>query len=149
MRQLSADNVQLEFCYEAKPTGYGLYRLLRAMDLSCIVVAPSLIPVRQGERVKTDRRDALRLAQLLRTGELTPVWVPTEAEETLRDLVRAREDVIEDRLRARHRLSKFFKMVPFVKTNFIRFLSYTPLTPFFKPDFLFVEGERGVYGLRT
>lgn len=107
VRQLSGENVQLEFCYEAGPTGYGLYRLLRAMDLSCAVVAPSLIPVRQGDRVKTDRRDALRLAQLLRAGELTPVWVPTEADETLRDLVRAREDVIEDRLRARHRLSKF------------------------------------------
>ncbi|SFV10143.1 IS110 family transposase, partial [Alicyclobacillus macrosporangiidus] len=99
VRQLSGENVRLEFCYEAGPTGYGLYRLLRAMDLSCFVVAPSLIPVRQGDRVKTDRRDALRLAQLLRAGELTPVWVPAEADETLRDLVRAREDVLEDRLR--------------------------------------------------
>lgn len=100
-------DVHLEVCYEAGPTGYGLYRLLRAMDISCMVVAPSLIPVRQGDRVKTDRRDALRLAQLLRSGELTPVWVPDEDDEALRDLVRAREDAKEDLLRAQHRLSKF------------------------------------------
>jgi transposase len=105
--QLSDYGVRLEFCYEAGPTGYGLYRLLRAMDLPCTVVAPSLIPVRQGDRVKTDRRDALRLAQLFRAGELVAVFVPNEDNESLRDLVRAREDAIEDRLRARHRLSKF------------------------------------------
>lgn len=108
VRQLSEDGVHLDFCYEAGPTGYGLYRLLRAMDLPCTVVAPSLIPVRQGDRVKTDRRDALRLAQLFRAGELVAVFVPSEDNESLRDLVRAREDVVEDRLRARHRLSKFF-----------------------------------------
>lgn len=107
VRHLSEDGVHLEFCYEAGPTGYGLYRLLCAMELSCTVVAPTLIPVRQGDRVKTDRRDALRLAQLLRAGELVPVFVPNEDNESLRDLVRAREDALEDRLRARHRLSKF------------------------------------------
>lgn len=101
------DNTDLEVCYEAGPTGYGLYRQLKKMGISCMVVAPSLIPKRQGDRVKTDRRDALRLAQLLRSGELTAVWVPGEEDEALRDLVRARQDAKEDLLRARHRLSKF------------------------------------------
>ena len=101
------DNADLEVCYEAGPTGYGIYRQLKEMGISCIVVAPSLIPKRQGDRVKTDRRDALRLAQLLRSGELTAVWVPGEDDEALRDLVRARQDTKEDLLRARHRLSKF------------------------------------------
>jgi transposase len=100
-------DAQLEVCYEAGPTGYGLYRQLHSMGITCIVVAPSLIPVRQGDRVKTDRRDALRLAQLLRAGELTPVWVPGEEDEALRDLVRAREDAKKDQLAARHRLLKF------------------------------------------
>ena len=107
VHRLAEDGVKLEFCYEAGPTGYGLYRLLRAMDMPCTVVAPSLIPVRQGDRVKTDRRDALRLAQLFRAGELVAVFVPNEENESLRDLVRAREDAVEDRTRARHRLSKF------------------------------------------
>ncbi|GMA65590.1 transposase (plasmid) [Alicyclobacillus fastidiosus] len=107
VHRLSADGVELEFCYEAGPTGYGLYRLLHAMDMPCTVVAPSLIPVRQGDRVKTDKRDALRLAQLFRAGELVGVFVPNEENESLRDLVRAREDVVEDRTRARHRISKF------------------------------------------
>ena len=107
VRQLDGEGVKLEFCYEAGPTGYGLYRLLHAMDVSCTVVAPSLIPKRQGDRVKTDKRDALRLAQLFRAGELVPVFVPSEEDESLRDLVRAREDALEDRLRAKQRLSKF------------------------------------------
>ena len=98
---------ELLVCYEAGPTGYGLYRQLTRMGIACMVVAPSLIPQRVGDRVKTDRRDSLRLAELLRVGELTPVWVPGEGDEALRDLVRAREDAIIDRLRARHRLSKF------------------------------------------
>jgi transposase len=107
VHRLASDGVELEFCYEAGPTGYGLYRLLRAMDMQCTVVAPSLIPVRQGDRVKTDKRDALRLAQLFRAGELVAVFVPNEENESLRDLVRAREDAVEDRTRARHRISKF------------------------------------------
>lgn len=98
---------ELLVCYEAGPTGYGLHRQLTRMGIRCIVVAPALIPKRPGDRVKTDRRDAVRLAELLRAGELTPVWVPGEEDEALRDLVRAREDAIADRLRARHRLSKF------------------------------------------
>lgn len=106
VRQLGKAS-HLEVCYEAGPTGYGLYHQLRSMEISCIVVAPSLIPVRQGDRVKTDRRDALRLAQLLRAGELTPVWVPDKEDESLRDITRAREDAKEDQQRARQQLSMF------------------------------------------
>lgn len=101
------DSEQLRVCYEAGPTGYGLYRLLKGMDIPCEVIAPSLIPQKPGNRIKTDKRDAINLAKLYRAGELTPVYVPTEDDEALRDLVRAREDVKEDELRAKHRLSKF------------------------------------------
>jgi len=97
----------LRVCYEAGPTGYPLYRLLTKMDVHCDVIAPSLIPQRPGERIKTDRRDSLRLAQLYRAGELTSIYVPTSEDEALRDLVRCREDAKEDQLRAKHRLSKF------------------------------------------
>lgn len=97
----------LIMCYEAGPTGYGLYRLLTVLGVTCIVVAPSLIPVRPGDQVKTDRRDAVRLAQLLRAGELTPVWVPREEDEALRDLVRARTFAKEDVRRAKQRLLSF------------------------------------------
>lgn len=79
---------QLLVCSEVGPTGYGLQRLLASMGITCIVVAPGLTPTRPGDRVKTDRRDAVRLAELLRAGELTPVWVPGEEDEALRDLVR-------------------------------------------------------------
>lgn len=98
---------QLRVCYEAGPTGYGLYRLLKAMDIECEVIAPSLIPQRPGDRVKTDKRDSESLATLHRAGELTPVYVPTEDDEALRDLVRARENVKEDEKRAKHRVTKF------------------------------------------
>lgn len=101
------DAKKLRVCYEAGPTGYELQRLLASMGVTCEVVAPSLIPKQPGKRVKTDRRDALRLAELLRAGELTPVWVPGEEDEALRDLVRAREDAKEDLLRAKHRMRKF------------------------------------------
>lgn len=97
----------LQVCYEAGPTGYGLYRLLITLGVKCEVIAPSLIPKKPGERVKTDKRDAIRLSQLHRAGELTAVHVPTEEDEALRDLVRAREDAKEDELRAKHRLIKF------------------------------------------
>ncbi len=97
----------LQVCYEAGPTGYGLYRQLTAVGIACTVVAPALMPRRPGDRVKTDRRDALRLAELFRAGELPAVWVPTAEDEALRDVVRAREDAVVERLRARHRLSKF------------------------------------------
>lgn len=85
----------LVVCYEAGPTGYGLQRQLEGLGVTCCVVAPSLTPVRPGDRVKTDRRDAVRLAAMLRAGELTPVWVPDAALEALRDLVRAREAAVE------------------------------------------------------
>jgi transposase len=94
-------------CYEAGPTGYELARQLRAMGVRCEVVAPSLIPVAPGDRVKTDKRDARRLALLLRGGQLTAVRVPDVAEEAVRDLCRARADMVIDRTRARHRLGKF------------------------------------------
>jgi transposase len=80
----------VHFCYEAGPTGYGLHRLIRSLGRECVVVAPSLIPRKPGDRVKTNRRDALALARLLRAGELTAVWVPDEGHEAMRDLVRAR-----------------------------------------------------------
>jgi transposase len=97
----------LRVCYEAGPTGYPLYRLLITLGVHCDVIAPSLIPKRPGERIKTDRRDATRLAHLYRSGELTSIYVPTKEDEALRDLVRAREDAKEDELRAKHRLTKF------------------------------------------
>ena len=94
-------------CYEAGPTGYELARVLRLSGMRCEVIAPSLIPTRQGDRVKTDKRDACRLALLFRANQLTPVRVPTVAEEAVRDLCRARADMVLDRTRARHRLAKF------------------------------------------
>jgi transposase len=98
---------RLRACYEAGPTGYVLYRQLTELAVRCEVVAPTLVPTRPGDRVKTDRRDALKLARSYRSGDLTPVWVPDDAHEALRDLVRAREAATKDQLRARHRLSKF------------------------------------------
>jgi transposase len=98
---------RLRVCYEAGPTGYVLYRQLTQLAVRCDVVAPTLVPTRPGDRVKTDRRDALKLARSYRSGDLTPVWVPDDAHEALRDLVRAREAATKDQLRARHRLSKF------------------------------------------
>lgn len=93
--------------YEAGPCGYATHRQMEGLGVPCAVVAPTLIPIRPGDRVKTDRRDAAKLARLYRAGELTEVRVPTPGEEAARDLVRAREDVVANRLRARHRLSKF------------------------------------------
>jgi transposase len=97
----------LRCCYEAGPTGYGLYWQLTALGAHCDVVAPTLVPVKAGDRIKTDRRDAEKLARCYRAGDLTPVWVPDAAHEALRDLVRAREAAKKDQLRARHRLGKF------------------------------------------
>ena len=97
----------LRACYEAGPTGYELARLLDRMDVRCQVIAPTLIPTAPGDRVKTDSRDCRRLARLHRAGELVAIRVPTVAEEAVRDLCRARVDLLADRTRARHRLSKF------------------------------------------
>jgi transposase len=97
----------LRACYEAGPTGYVLYWQLTQLGVSCEVIAPSLVPTKAGDRVKTDRRDAAKLARCHRAGELTAVWVPDADHEALRDLVRAREAAKKDQLKARHRLGKF------------------------------------------
>ena len=106
VRKLGAPE-QLQVCYEAGPTGYVLYWQLTELGVKCEVVAPTLVPVKAGDRVKTDRRDAEKLARSYRAGDLTPVWVPDAAHEALRDLVRARLAAKRDQLRAKHRLSKF------------------------------------------
>ena len=97
---------ELRVAYEAGPCGYELHRLLTSMGVECVVVAPSLIPRKPGERIKTDARDAEKLARMHRAGELTSVTVPSIEQESARDLVRARDDVRKDRTAARHRLSK-------------------------------------------
>jgi transposase len=112
---------QLRACYEAGPTGYVLYWQLAELGVKCDVIAPTLVPVKAGDRVKTDRRDAEKLARSYRSDDLTAVWVPDESSEALRDLVRAREAAKQDQLRARHRLSKFLlrsgqRPAPGVKT---------------------------------
>jgi transposase len=105
--KLARDGVILRFCYEAGPCGYGIQRQLSASGHECVVVAPSLIPKRPGDRVKTDRRDAASLAKLHRAGELTAVWVPDAGHEAIRDLVRARLDAVHALRRARQQLSGF------------------------------------------
>ena len=100
VERLKGRHRQLSFCYEAGPCGYGVHRLLSGLGQDCSVVAPSLIPSRPGDRVKTNRRDATTLAKLHRAGELTPVWVPDAAHEAMRDLVRARATA--RRVLARH-----------------------------------------------
>jgi transposase len=96
VRKLAAKYRRLTLCYEAGPTGYGLQRLITRLGHDCVVVAPSLIPKKAGDRVKTNRRDALDLARLLRAGELTAVWVPDARHEAMRDLTRAREAAVTD-----------------------------------------------------
>ena len=99
--------MRLRFCYEAGPCGYGIQRHVSTHGHECVVVAPSLIPRRAGDRVKTDRRDAASLARLHRAGELTAVWVPDLGHEAMRDLVRARLDAVHALRRARQQLSGF------------------------------------------
>ncbi len=106
-RRLSPHGEVLDFCYEAGPCGYGLYRWIIEMGHRCEVVAPSLVPRKPGDRVKTDRRDALSLARQHRAGELTAVWVPGPEQEAMRDLTRAREDMKGIELKARQRLGAF------------------------------------------
>jgi transposase len=105
--KLAKSGATLHFCYEAGPCGYGIQRQLSAAGHECIVVAPSLIPRRPGERIKTDRRDAANLARLHRAGELTPVWIPDQAHEAVRDLVRARQAAVRALRQARQQLSGF------------------------------------------
>ena len=98
---------RLSFCYEAGPCGYGLHRFLSGCGHDCVVVAPSLIPMKAGDRVKTDRRDAVMLAKLHRAGELTPIWIPDAAHEAMRDLVRARATAGRVLSKARQHLQSF------------------------------------------
>ena len=107
IEKLGSEGQELRVCYEAGPTGYVIYWQLTRMGVACEVIAPTLIPVKPGDRVKTDRRDAEKLARCYRSGDLTAVWVPDAAHEALRDLVRAREAAKKDQRQARHRLGKF------------------------------------------
>jgi len=103
------DRRRLSVCYEAGPSGYGLHRLITSMGVACEVIAPLLVPKGTSDRVKTDRRDAVRLALALRAGMLTAVRFPSPAEEAVRDLVRARGDLLDDRKRMQQRLKE---MIP-------------------------------------
>jgi transposase len=107
IEKLTKQHQRLAFCYEAGPTGYGLYRQIRAMGYDCQVVAPSMVPVRPGGHIKTDRRDATTLAALFRAGELTAIWVPDAAHEAMRDLSRGRQAAMEGLRRARQQLLSF------------------------------------------
>jgi len=107
LRKAHGSDVVLRACYEAGPCGFGIARRLKQLGVECEVVAPSLTPKRAGERVKTDRRDARKLARLLRAGELSPVYIPESTDEAIRDLCRARTDAVDDRCRSRHRLKGF------------------------------------------
>lgn len=107
IRKLQGKGQKLHFVYEAGPCGYWLYRYLTKKNLECWVVAPSQIPKKAGDRVKTDRRDAVQLARLLRSGDLTPVYIPSVEDEAIRDLVRAREDALKDLKTAKVRLKAF------------------------------------------
>ena len=107
LRKVHGKDVILRACYEAGPCGFGIARRLRQLGVECEVVAPSLTPTRAGERIKTDRRDAGKLARLLRAGELTAVYIPDARDEAIRDLCRARTDAVDDRRRSRHRLKGF------------------------------------------
>ncbi len=106
-KKLSKDGQALHFCYEAGPCGYGVQRQLTRLGHRCDVVAPALIPRKVGNRVKTDRRDAMMLAQTLRAGQLTAVWVPDEAHEAMRDLVRLRAQAMRDLRKTRQQLLSF------------------------------------------
>jgi transposase len=107
LRQAHGKDTLIRACYEAGPCGFGLARRLQQLGVECEVVAPSMIPTRAAERVKTDKRDARKLARLLRAGELTPVYIPEATDEAIRDLCRARTDAVDDRRRSRHRLKGF------------------------------------------
>ena len=107
IKKLARRYCRLHVCFEAGPTGYGLCRQVRELGHDCMVVAPALIPRRSGERVKTNRRDAVTLARLHRAGELTGIWVPDLVHEAVRDLVRAREAAADDLRRKRQQLLSF------------------------------------------
>lgn len=107
LAKLAGPDVELRICYEAGPCGYGIQRQVAVAGHCCVVVAPSMIPSRPGDRVKTDRRDAIKLARLHRAGELTPVWIPDGAHEAMRDLIRARMAAVRSLRQARQQLSGF------------------------------------------
>jgi len=120
VRKLTERYETVECCYEPGPTGYGLHRQILSLGHKCSVVAPSLIPSKPGDRIKTNRRDAEQLARLLRAGELTAVWVPDEAHEAMRDLVRTRETAVVDLRRKRQAISSMMlrlgQIYPYKKT---------------------------------
>ena len=129
VRKLAGPGRRLRFCYEAGPTGYGLKREIEALGHECVVIAPSLIPRRAGDRIKTNRRDAEMLARLYRAGELTEIWTPDVAHEAMRDLIRAREAAVKDRTRKRQEIRSFLlrhsKIFPGLKawgTKYLRWL---------------------------
>jgi transposase len=107
VKKVTSKGEKVLFCYEAGPCGYDVYRQLTDLGQRCDVVAPSLIPKKSGDRVKTDRRDAGTLTRLYRAGELTPVWVPDKEQEAIRDLTRAREDMKAMEGHAKQRLVAF------------------------------------------
>ena len=105
--KLQSKESELRFVYEAGPCGYQIYRHLTAKGYHCSVVAPSLIPKRAGNRIKTDRRDAINLVRLFRAGELTSIYIPTAEDEAIRDLLRCRDDMKRLQRKARQRLLAF------------------------------------------
>ena len=107
LRKVHGKGVILRACYEAGPCGFGIASAFASLGVECEVVAPSLTPTRSGDRVKTDKRDARKLARLLRAGELTAVYIPEATDEAIRDLCRARTNAVDDRRRSRHRLKGF------------------------------------------
>ena len=107
LRKRYGPDVLMRACYEAGPCGFGIARRLKQLGVECAVVAPSLTPIRAGDRLKTDKRDARKLARLLRAGELTEIYIPEPTDEAIRDLCRARTDAVDDRRRSRHRLKGF------------------------------------------
>ena len=107
LRKAHGQDVIMRACYEAGPCGFGIARRLKQLGVECEVVAPSMTPTRSGDRVKTDKRDARKLARLLRAGEVTAVYIPEPTDEAIRDLCRARSDAVDDRRRSRHRLKGF------------------------------------------
>lgn len=113
VKQLSSDGEVISFCYEAGSCGYGIYRQIKGLGHDCEVVAPSLIPKKAGNRVKTDKRDCDGLSRLHRAGELTAVWVPDQTQEAMRDLVRCREDIKQMEKKARQQLNAFILRLGF------------------------------------
>lgn len=128
VKRVATEHARLLFCYEAGPTGYGLYRLITDLSHSCMVVAPSLIPRKLGDRVKTNRRNALALAKLLREGELTTVWLPDEGYEAMRDVVRAHAGAFESQRVHRQQVRAFMlkhgRVYPPKKGGTMRYLRW-------------------------